>query len=130
MKTKERYKILNYSKNQYNNAFDANYEFKYLSKKQLHQLIKKYNYSCATILSYCCYGVYSNCWQDPIEKGVWGLSQEQVDKQIIDIINSTAKYCRKDSRILYYKKDDIENVIIIMRDTYYKEDYFICFTNQ
>lgn len=41
--------------------------------------------------SYCCYGLYNNCWQEPIEEGFWGLTQKEVDDIIKHTIDSTAK---------------------------------------
>ena len=101
MKTKERYKLLNYAKEDYSNIFDHKYEFKKLSKKALYKLLREIKHSCMCEWSYCCYGLYQNCWQEPIEEGIWGMTQEDVNKAIKSVIDDTAKICRRDSRILY-----------------------------
>lgn len=128
MKKQERYKLLNYAKNDYSKIFKQNYEFKKLSKKDLHKLLADNKHSALCELSYCCYGLYTNCWQDPFEEGIWDLSQKEVDNIIGGIIDRTAKICRKDSRILYYEDGVRVHVIIIARDVE-SMDYLITFTN-
>lgn len=129
MKKKERYKLLNYAKNQYNEAFDLDFRFKYLSKKELYKLLETHKHSSMCELDYCCYGLYKNCWQELIGDGIWDLTQERADKIIKDTIDETAKACRKDSRILHCKLDNRIDVIIVMRDIC-KRDYLITFTNE
>lgn len=129
MKKQERYKLLNYAKKDYSETFNRNYEFKKMSKKALYKLLKQNKHSSMCEWSYCCYGLYQNCWQDPIEEGMWGMTQEWVDKCIKGIIDETAKSYRKDNRILYYEDEYGVHVIIIARDVA-KDDYLICFTNR
>lgn len=129
MKRKERYKVLNYAKKQYSEAFDLDLQFKHLSKKMLYELLKKYKHSSMCEWSYCCYGLYKNCWQEPIEEGNYDLMQQDVNEIIKYTIDNTAKYCRKDSRILYCETDKRINVIIVMRDIF-ETDYLITFTNE
>ena len=129
MKTKERYKLLNYAKEDYSNIFDHKYEFKKLSKKALYKLLRENKHSCMCEWSYCCYGLYQNCWQEPIEEGIWGMTQEDVNKAIKSVIDDTAKICRRDSRILYYENNFGIHVIIIARDIM-SEDYLITFTDK
>ncbi len=128
MKKQERYKILNYAKNQYSQTFNRDYQFKFLSKKALYKLLHTNKHSSMCEWNYCCYGLYQNCWQEPIEEGNWGLTQKQVNENIKYTINGTAKACRKDSRILYCKTEKYIHVVIVMRDIC-KTDYLICFTN-
>ena len=120
MKKQERYKLLNYAKRDYSEKFKRNYEFKKLSKKDLYELLKQNKHSSMCEWSYCCYGLYQNCWQD---------TQKEVDDIIKDIIDSTAKICRRDSRILYYENEHGIHVVIIARDVY-STDYLIYFTNK
>lgn len=129
MKTKERYKLLNYAKEDYSNIFEHKYEFKKLSKKALYKLLRENKHSCLCEWSYCCYGLYQNCWQEPIEEGTWGMTQEDVNKAIKSVIDDTAKFCRRDSRILYYENNFGIHVIIIARDIM-SEDYLITFTDK
>lgn len=128
MKTKERYKLLNYAKEDYSNIFGHKYEFKKLSKKALYKLLRENKHSCMCEWSYCCYGLYQNCWQEPIEEGIWGMTQKDVDKDIKSVIDDTAKICKRDSRILYYENKFGIHVIIIARDVM-SEDYLITFRN-
>lgn len=129
MKTKERYKLLNYAKEDYSNIFGCRYEFKKLSKKALYELLRQNKHSCMCEWSYCCYGLYQNCWQEPIEEGIWDMTQEDVNKAIKSVIDDTAKICRRDSRILYYENNFGIHVIIIARDIM-SEDYLITFTDK
>ena len=129
MKKKDRYKLLNYSKKDYSEKFNRNYEFKNMSKKDLCELLKQNKHSSMCEWSYCCYGLYRNCWQEPIEKGNWGMTQEWVDKCIKRTIDETAKICRKDNRILYCEDEHGVHVVIIARDVD-SRDYLIFFTNR
>ena len=129
MKIKDKYKLLNYAKKQYSEIFNCNYEFKNLSKKALYKLLKENKHSSICEWSYCCYGLYENCWQDPYAEGIWDMSQEQVNKIIKGIIDETAKICRRHSRILYCENKDTIDIIIVARDVM-STDYLITFTNE
>ena len=129
MKIKDRYKLLNYAKEYYSEKFNLDLEFKHLSKKELYKILKEYKHSSMCEWSYCCYGLYTCCWQDPFEEGCWGLTQASVDRCIKSAIDDTAKICRKDSRILYCKSDNQVHVIIVARDIC-ATDFLIIFTNE
>ena len=129
MKKKDRYELLNHARKKYSHTFKRNYEFKKLSKKDLHEVLKQNKHSSMCEWDYCCDGLYFNCWQEPFEEGVWDLTQEQVNNIIKNTINSTAKICRKDSRILFCEDELGIHVIIVARDVH-KCDYLICFTNR
>lgn len=129
MKKQERYKLLNYAKKDYSEKFTCNYEFKKLSKKTLYELLKQNKHSSMCEWLYCCYGLYNNCWQELIEEGCWGLTQKEVDDIIKHTIDSTAKICRKDSRILYCEENYGLDIIIIARDVF-QTDFLITFTNE
>lgn len=129
MKKRERYKILNYAKEQYSKIFKTNYQFKHLSKKELHNLLKQYKHSSMCEWDYCCYGLYQNCWQEPYQKGIWNYTQKEVDDLILYEIDRYKKYYKKDSRILYCESNNKIEVIIVMRDVC-KIDFLITFTNE
>ena len=129
MKIKERYKLLNHAKKDYSKIFGCEYKFKKLSKKSLYELLRQNKHSCMCEWSYCCYGLYQNCWQEPIEEGIWDMTQEDVNKAIKSVIDDTAKICRRDSRILYYENNFGIDVIIIARDIM-SVDYLITFTDK
>lgn len=129
MKKKDRYKLLNYAKMNYSEIFNRKYEFKKMSKRDLYELLRQNIRSSMCEWSYCCYGLYKNCWQDPIEEGVWGMTQGWVDKCIKRTIDETAKSCRRDNRILYCKDEHGVHVVIIARDVD-SRDYLIFFTNK
>ena len=131
MKKKERYKLLNYAKNQYSKAFDRDYQFKILPRKELHDLLKQYKHSMVCEWWYCCYGLYENCWQELFDEGIWGYTQKEVDDHISYIIDFYSRYCKKDSRILYHKSEDegMVDVIFVMRDIC-KRDFLFTFTNE
>lgn len=116
MKIQQRYKLLNHAKQDYSKRFGHDYQFKKISRKDLHKLIDGNRYALMCEWWYCCYGLYKNCWQEPYEKGIWGLTQQGVDTAIKEVIDSTAKICRKDSRILYYEEDCGIHIVIVARD--------------
>ena len=128
MKRKNRYKVLSYAKKQYSEYFGVNYEYRHLSKKALHKMLEENKHSVMCTWSYCCIGLHESCWQEPYFVGSWDMTQEDVDNAIKDAIDTTAKICRKDSRILYYEEHNVIHVIILARDVL-KEDYLIAFTN-
>ena len=129
MKVKERYKVINHAKRYYSEAFNRNYEFKKLSKRALYKLLEENKHSTMTEHSYCCYGLYQCCWQEPYFEGNWGMSQKTVNEIIKDVIDRTTKICRKDNRILYYEDGIGVHMIIIARDVM-SNDYLITFTNK
>lgn len=129
MKKQEKYKLLNYAKEDYSEKFRRNYEFKKLSKRALHELLQQNNHSSMCEWSYCCYGLYQNCWQEPVEEGIWRMTQERVNRSIKYIIDSTSKICRRDNRILYCEDEYGIHVVIIARDVD-ACDYLICFSNR
>lgn len=129
MKKKDRYKLLNYAKKDYSEIFNRNYEFKKMSKKQLYKLLEQNRHSSMCEWSYCCYGLYQNCWQEVVQEGCWQDTQEEVDRIIKSTIDFTAKICRKDSRILYCEDEHGVHVVIVARDVT-ADDYLICFTNR
>lgn len=129
MKKQERYKLLNHTKKEYSEIFKCNYQFKKLSKKALYKLLQQNKHSHMCEWSYCCYGLYRNCWQEPYLVGNWGLTQEQINEIIKSTIDKTAKICRKDNRILYFKDEYSTHIIIVARDVM-KDDYLFTFTNK
>lgn len=129
MKKKERYKILNYAKKQYSEEFKIDYQFKRISKSTLLFLLEEYyNASEMCEWSYCCYGMYTCCWQDLTADGVWNMTQEDVNKSIAATIKNCMKYCKKDNRILYAEREDCVEIVLVMRDIM-AADYLITFKN-
>ena len=129
MKRQERYKILNYAKDQYSKTFDVDYQFKRFSRKKLYSLLKQHCNSCMCEWDYCCYGLYRNCWQELYEKGNWGMTQKLVDAKMAGAIDKYAKYYRKDSRILYCDLGSSIDIILVMRDIC-KSDFLITFMDE
>ena len=129
MKKQDRYKLLNYVKRDYSEQLNRNYEFKKFSKKILYELLKQNKHSSMCEWSYCCCGLYQNCWQEPVEPGCWDYTQEKVNDIIKYTIDATAKACKKDSRVLYCEDEYGIHVVIVARDID-ACDYLICFTNR
>lgn len=129
MKRQERYKMLNYARKDYAENLNADYKFKKMSPKTLQRILRNHKHSFMCEWSYCCYGMYEVCWEELYKEGIWDMSQDMVDRGIMNAIHNTAKVCRRDSRILYAEKEDIIKVIIIARDVY-KVDYMIVFSNE
>lgn len=132
MKRKDKYKLFNYAKNEYSKIFKCDYRFDYKSKKDIKSLLKEYPNSSMCYWSYCCYGLYTNCWQDPVAEGIWDYTQEQVNKIILNIFTSDLlKKCRTEKRMLYCEQDGLVHIIIIARDLKeYKEDYLFTFSKK
>ena len=129
MKRKDKMTLFNYAKKQYRKAFDLELEFKYMSKRELYNLIKQHSHSIMCEWFYCCNGLYENCWQELYAEGVWHMSQAKVNEAIKSVIDLLATACRRDKRILYCELDNRVDVIIIARDIV-KADYLITFTNE
>lgn len=129
MKKQERYKLLNHAKREYSEIFHHKYEFMKISKKALHKLLQENKHSSMCEWSYCCYGLYQNCWQEPIMEGCWHETQKDVDEVIKNTIDFTAKMCKKDNRLLYYKDEYGIHIIIVARDIT-KCDYLFDFTDK
>lgn len=131
MKKKDKYKIINYAKNKYSKFLECDFEFKYISLNKVKELLSTYKHPNMCEWLYCCNGLYESCWQDPFVEGIWGMSQEQVNKIIYNIFKDLSKQCRREPRIIYCKKDGDIQVVIIARDLNpFKADYLISFTNE
>lgn len=131
MKKQERYKLLNSAREDYSERFDCDYVFKKLSKRDLYKLLQQNKHSSMCEWFYCCQGLYENCWQELIQVGIWGVTQEDVDYDIKYAIDVTAKACRKDNRILYREDEYGIHVVIIARDVTFNQcDYLITFRNK
>ena len=129
MKSRERYKLLNYAKKEYSEIFGRNYQFKKLSRRALYTLLENHKCSAMCEWWYCCRGLYDTCWQEPIEEGIWDATRKDVDDAIKHVIDSTARICKKDSRVLYCEDKYGIQVVIIARDIL-QCDYLITFTDQ
>lgn len=130
MKRSEKCKLINYAIKDYNKKFNLNYKSIYKSKKVIQSLLKEYTCSSMRFWFYCCEGLYKNCWQEPIEEGIWGMTQEEVNKMIIDIMSSKLlRKCRNENRMFYCEKDDVIELLIVARDLE-KCDYFITFSKE
>ena len=131
MKIKDKYKVLNYAYDDYNRTFNHNYQRRKFSKRLLLDLLKENKHSSMCEWSYCCYGLYRNCWADPYEEGVWNLTQKDVDKILYDTICELSRSCKRDNRLGIYKEKDITHVVVIARDLpRHCRDYLFTFTNK
>lgn len=131
MKKKDKYKIINYAINQYNAEFrGAKYERKNISFKELLRLLDQYKHSCVCEWYYCCYGMYQNCWQEPIFDGNWGWTQKSVDYYIRMLLKDLKRQIKRDKRIAMYQSEFGVEVVIIARDLPESADYLITFTNK
>ena len=131
MKKKDKYKLINYAINEYGDNFQHDYKRTNISQKRVKELLKKYKHSIMCEWSYCCYGLYQNCWQDPFYKGNWGMSQKRIDDIIYNTVSELSKHCRRDNRIGYCIKDDEVHMVIVARDLpKHKADYLFTFTNK
>ena len=131
MKKKDKYKIINYAINEYSNIFKREYKRINVSRKQVKDLLKKYKHSGMAEWSYCCYGLYQNCWQDPFEEGIWNLTQKRVNEIIYDTVCELSKHYKRDNRVGLYIEDNAVHMVIVARDLpIFKRDYLITFTNE
>lgn len=128
MKRKDKCKIISYAKNQYNEIFKHDYKYTYKSKKDIELLLKQYPESIMCRWDYCCYGLYNNCWQEPIEDGIWNYTQEDVNNIILDTFTSELlRKCRTEKRMLCYEENNIIHMVVIARDLNDKADYIFAF---
>lgn len=130
MKKNERYGLINYAVKDYNKKFNLDYKPVYKSKKDIASLLKQYPHSSMCYWSYCCYGLYQNCWQELVEEGNWGITQEEVNKVVLNIFTSDLlRKCRNQNRMFWCEKDGLIHMVIIARDLC-KEDYLITFSKE
>ena len=128
MKRKDKQKIINYAVNDYNKKFNFNYKPTYKSKKYIKSLLKEYTHSSMCEWSYCCYGLYKNCWQEPFFEGNWGMTQKTVDNIILSVLTSDLlKKCRTENRMFYYEENDKIHILIVARDLH-SDDYLLTFS--
>lgn len=131
MKKKDKYKIINYAINEYGEKFNCVYKRANISPKQVKELLKKYKHSIMCEWSYCCYGLYQNCWQEPFFEGNWGMTQKRVDEIIYNTVHKLFKHCKRDNRVGLFVEDDAVHMVIVARDLpRYRGDYLITFTNK
>lgn len=129
MKKKDKQKLINYAIDEYSKIFGRDYKPIYITKKKVKQLLKEYSCSTMCEWSYCCYGLYRNCWQEPFFKGNWGMTQKTVNDIILGVLDEKLmKKCRTDGRMFSYEEDGVIHVLIIARDLT-KDDYLITFSN-
>lgn len=128
MKKKDKCSLISWAIKDYNEKFNLNYKPIYKSKKDIKSLLKEYPHSGITCWSYCCYGLYQNCWQDPVFEGNWDFTQEKVNEFILDIFTSDLlRKCRNEKRMFWCEKNNMISMIIVARDLC-KEDYIITFS--
>ena len=115
-------------KNSIQKLFSMIISFNICQKNKLLKLLKEHDYNSMCEWSYCCYGMYTCCWQELTADGVWEMTQENVNKSIAATIKDCMKYCKKDSRILYAEQEDCIEIVLVMRDIM-AVDYLITFKN-
>lgn len=131
MKKRDKYKLINYAIDEYSKKFNYRYERMNISCRSVLKLLDKYKHSTMCEWSYCCYGLYSNCWQEPYFKGNWGMTQKRVDEIIYETVHKLANECRRDSRMACYTDEIGIHMVIVARDLpKYREDYLITFSNK
>lgn len=131
MKKKDKYKLISYALNEYSEIFKCQYEKIHIDKNRFIELFKEYKHPSMCEWSYCCRGLYQNCWQEVIAEGIWFMTQESVNLIILNIFSELYKTCKKDNRIGMYKDDIGIHMAIIARDLpKYRCDYLITFTNE
>lgn len=128
MKIREKYRVFNHARREYSRIFSQGYEFRQMSYKNLVSLLKANEHSSFCEYWYCCHGLYSNCWQDPFEEGVWSMSQEDVNVLLAGVLKRTRKYLKNKHRVLYFEDSYGTHVVLVTRDVLWR-DYIITFTN-
>lgn len=130
MKKKDKQKLINYAVNYYNKTFDRDYKPVYKNRRDIKSLLKEYPHSSMCDWSYCCYGLYTNCWQEPMFEGNWDMTQKDVDNAILNTFTpDLLRKCRNEGRMFYCEKDGLIHMIIVARDLT-KDDYLICFSKE
>ena len=129
MKKKDKYKIINYAINEYSNIFNRSYKRTNISQSYVEELLKMYKHSVMCEWSYCCYGLYQNCWQEPFEEGIWGITQNRVEEIIFNTVCKLSKHCKRDNRVGLYLEDNAVHMVIVARDLPgFRADYLFTFT--
>lgn len=96
-------------------------------------LFEKFNNFSMEEESYCCYGLERHCWVEVVEKGVWGLTLEEVKRNILNNIKRSKKYLYNGkkyggNRLHIYETEYDCYVFIYLRDIL-GVDYNIWFNN-
>lgn len=129
MKKKDKYKIINYAVNDFNETFGTNVTRHKYSKKYIDELFKKYKYWSMVEASYCCYGWKNDCWQDIVQEGVWNFTIDSARKYIKDTIIDKRKLLLKCNRLYIEEKEGLIDILITLRDTEHKQDLRIYASN-
>lgn len=101
------------------------------TKEIFQDLFNKYNNYGMYEYLYCCNGLEQHCWVEVIEEGNWGLTLEEVKKDILRNIKECKKYLYNikrygKDRLYVGKKDGVYYIYIYLRDKM-NADYSIWF---
>lgn len=131
MKARDRYHLIHTAIDQYSKDFSLPFQWIWITPKKLLGLLDEHNASEMCEWYYCCYGLYKNCWQDPVGDGIWGDTQRDADRKIRNVILSLRKACRKTCRTAICPTNDSIEIIIVARDLpEHQCDYLISFKNE
>lgn len=128
MRKRDRQKLISYAINEYSDIFDRKYERSKISNEDFLGLLENCQYPSMCEWSYCCNGLYDNCWQELIEESIWGYTKAGVKALILEVFKDLRKEIRKDSRIAFCKDKYGTHAIIVARDLpKHRCDYLIIF---
>lgn len=135
-----RYQLMNTLIREYRNKNDNPNEVwtEYYNEKYLEGLIDTFKHIEILDKEYCCHGPFINCWQDIEGEGYGWIWIEHPEEEWHDLLVSWIKGRFKEfSRVLKGKKVihiwnetyQIRRVVLPMRDTEYKRDVIISFSD-
>ena len=123
--------LVKHAVDDYNQQFEAKYKIKEASMNQLIEWIEQYDGAAIAYWSYCCRGMFANCWIDEYSKGTWGMKKEDVVSLIIGAFEEREKQFNREHRIAIYESEDAISILLIGRDLKkYKKDCIILLYNE
>lgn len=95
-----------------------------LNKEGIQKLLNNSEEYSMTEDYYCCFGLEQCCWQDLVEEGVWNLTKDEVQQEIMDAIDKGIKNNIDGDRCYFMENDTCLRVYIYLRDLF-EVDYHI-----
>lgn len=130
MKTRDRYKVINFAVKEHNETFKESIIPNKYSRKYIESLLNEYRYVSMVEASFCCYGLYNCCWQDVIEEGNFTLTTKQVKECIKNNLSNINKQLRKHTRVYTQISDNGDlSMLVVARDLPVMCDYRLYFSN-
>lgn len=96
------------------------------SKSFVRELIETHSEYGLAEYHYCCYGMEQSCWTELIEDGVWGLTLDDVKREILNLANKSSSYLYGNKRFYLSEGEECLYLYVFLRDKLGK-DFLIWF---